>query len=330
MMAGTRHDFNDSSNVATRDQHDMTDVQQDVSFFLLACRSDGLSPMTILDYQRKLAVFAAFLEAQGVETTKAVERVHIRRWELELQERMAMVSVGDYIRVVRRWCNWLVAEGTLKASPCAGIRPPKGDEHSTQTLSIEQIEDMLAVCDLDYQEGFADSWLGVRNKALLLVLLDTGIRRAEAARMQLQHLSHEVDTIRVIPGKNHRERVVGLHVKTQKALLRYLMLRRKLDVGHDFVWVSRELTPLIPESITNVVCTLGKRAGVKGVRCSPHTFRHTSATMALLNGATERDVKDELGHKTDSMVHRYTATIGSEHAAERHKAWSPVGNLRVR
>lgn len=74
--------------------------------------------------------------------------------------------------------------------------------------------------------------------------------------------------------------------------------------------------------------SLGTRAGVSKERFI-HAMRHTAATMSLLNNATPREVQDMLGEKTPAMVNWYTATIGSEQAAERHREWSPVSGLHV-
>ena len=74
---------------------------------------------------------------------------------------------------------------------------------------------------------------------------------------------------------------------------------------------------------------LGKLAGLKNVRCSPHTFRHTAATMSLDNGAGEFEVQAMLGHSTLTMTRRYVASLNSEKAAEAHKRFSPVERLKL-
>lgn len=74
---------------------------------------------------------------------------------------------------------------------------------------------------------------------------------------------------------------------------------------------------------------LGKRIGIKTVRCSPHTFRHTFGTRAMLNGASEREVQLLLGHSTDRMTKQYTATITSEVIVGKHKYFSPVDRMGI-
>jgi len=78
-----------------------------------------------------------------------------------------------------------------------------------------------------------------------------------------------------------------------------------------------------------MIIRLGQRAGLKNVRCSPHTFRHTAATMCLDNGAGEFEVQAMLGHSTHAMTRRYVASLNSEKAAEAHKRFSPVEHLKL-
>ncbi len=114
---------------------------------------------------------------------------------------------------------------------------------------------------------------------------------------------------------------------TQKALLKYLLSR-----GSDsaWLWLTEEKKPLTLEGIAQVFKkTLKARSGLKDVRVSPHTFRHTFATTALRNGADIRDVQSLLGHSTLRMTMRYVATVNSEQAVQRHKKWSPVDALKL-
>jgi integrase len=76
-----------------------------------------------------------------------------------------------------------------------------------------------------------------------------------------------------------------------------------------------------------MVKKLGQKANLKGVRCSPHTFRHTAATLSLENGALEFEVQSMLGHSTLNMTRRYVSSLNSENAAKAHERFSPVRKL---
>jgi integrase/recombinase XerC len=307
--------------------------QRDVEFFLLACRSEGRTQPTIKDYRQKLGVLVRFLEGQGIHSVFDITSADIRFYMLDLESRMKLISVGDYIRVARRFFSWLVDEGTLTTSPTQTIKPPRHPLKVVQPFSTDDVKRMLAVCDYDAAQPCAESWLGLRNTAIILVLLDTGMRRRELTDLHLFDLSDNMDRLKVL-GKNHEERVVAIHPVTQKALLKYLLKRARLleewRIDNPYMWIGRRGERLKPNGLSQLVETLCRRAGISGVKCSPHTFRHTAGTMSLRNGASERDVQDMLGHRTPDMTRHYTATIGSEQAAERHKTFSAVGALGKR
>lgn len=145
------------------------------------------------------------------------------------------------------------------------------------------------------------------------------------ANIQIEDIDFNRGIIKVM-GKGARERVVAIQPRTQKAILHYLINRNDT---HPCLWVSEEREPLGLSGIYLMINRLGKQAGLKNVRCSPHTFRHTGATMCLNNDAGEFEVQAMLGHSTLTMTRRYVASINSEKAAEAHKRFSPVERLNL-
>jgi len=306
-----------------------TGLRQDAEFYYLACRSEGRKPSTLVSYRKNLSALITFLERQGITESSDITTTHFRLWMLDLEQRMSRVSVRDYVVVGRTWLKWMYNEGIIPINPAATIRAPKAPVKVMQTFSTKQLQDMLTVCDHDAnQTHLCDWWLGLRNKAMILVLVTTGMRESELARMQLEHFIMDYSRIKVTDTKNGEERVVAIDEKVQQVVLRYLLVRRKLGPEHGFVWVGRRLDPLSGEGVYRALRKVGRRAGVDVPRFV-HAFRHTAGTRAMLNGASQRETGDMLGHKTEHMTRRYTQHIGSEQAAERHKAWAPTKGLRI-
>lgn len=127
-------------------------------------------------------------------------------------------------------------------------------------------------------------------------------------------------------GKGAKERVVRIGRTAQKALLRYLLMRQD---DHPCLWVTEEQRPLTHWGIAEVMRVLKRRAKIEGIRCSAHTFRHTFATRAFLNGAGEFEVQSLLGHSKLDMTGRYAASLRSEVAVVGHRRSSPVDNMRL-
>lgn len=286
--------------------------------FLLSCKVDELSPATIRDYNQKIGAFTRFCQQYGIGGPGDITANVVRAFLLKVQETNCAISCGDYYRNIKRFLNWLVAEGMLERNPMSVIKPPRVPKKVIQPLTSQHISRLLQLCD-------DSKFLGVRNKAIILILLDTGLRLKELANIQIQDIDLDKETIKVM-GKGAKERVVRMCSRTQKALLTYLL--RRTD---DFpcLWVSEERTPLTIWGIAIAINTLAKRAGITGIRCSAHSFRHTFATMVLKNGGNVYDLQNLLGHSTLDMVKRYVSSMTSENAIQGHKRFSPVDNLKL-
>ena len=288
--------------------------------FLLACRVDELAPATITYYRNGISRLIGHLTDLGISRVEQVTASDIRLFLAQLQDRgNCPQSIHDYYRAVRRFFNWLVAEQLLAANPMGNLKPPKVPHKTIRPFTKEEIERLLLMCDLG---RFVD----IRNRALILLFLDTGLRLREMADIQLADIDLKREVIKVM-GKGAKERVVRISTPTQRAVIAYL--RQRTD-DYPVLWVNEQRQPLTRDGIAQAIASLGKRAGLDKVRCSPHTFRHTFATMALRCGAGELEVQSLLGHATLTMTRQYTATLKSEHAVEGHKRWSPVDNLKLR
>ena len=308
-----------TTQIASLSGLDQRTLQGCLKVFLLSCKVEELSPFTIRSYEQKLRVFIRSCSSIGAAAPNQITPSHIRAFLLKLQETCQRVSVHNNYRAVKRFFTWMVEEGILERSPMALIRFRKPPDKLIQPFKLDHIRDLLLLCD-------DSKFLGARNKAIILTFLDTGLRLSELANIDIKDLDFDHEIIKVM-GKGAKERVVRIGKKTQKAILRYL-LRRNDELT--CLWVSEERRPLTHWGIELMIRKLGIRAGFTGVRCSPHTFRHTFGTRAMLNGATEREVQLLLGHSSDRMTKRYTATITSENVVARHSQFSPVDKMSLK
>lgn len=288
-----------------------------LNMFLLSCKVDGLSPVTIANYAYMVG---SFVESCPPDISAAKITVnHVRMFLLALQERCRPRTVQSYYKSIKRFFNWLVEEGILPKSPMASLRSPKVPRRIIRPFSAEQIRALLLLCD-------GAKFLGARNKAIILLFLDTGLRLSELASIRLSDVDFNRELITVM-GKGAKERVVAMGKSIQKALLHYLLMRQD---SHPCLWVSKERRPLDARAIQCMIQRLGKRAGLQGVRCSPHTFRHTAAINCLRNGMGEFNLQWMLGHSTLQMTRRYVSSLGAEDAIKAHRVASPVDNMKLK
>jgi len=293
-------------------------LEGQLAAFLLTCKVGGLQPSTIAYYRYQIGRFVNFCRELEIEEPSGLSAAAVRLFINHLQQSNGPQSIHDYYRAIKRFCNWMMEEEVLAKSPMPP-HPPRVPHKVIQPFTPQHIADLLTVCP-------PARFTGARNRALLLVFLDTGLRLAEMAGIKLIDVDVDREIIKVM-GKGARERIVRIGKKAQLALFRYVALRTD---NLPCLWVSEGRTPLTSWGIQAVFRVLGKRAGIENVRCSPHTCRHTFGTSALRNKADIREVQTALGHSTLKMTLRYVATVSSEDAVRSHRKWSPVDNMGLR
>ena len=290
-----------------------------LKIFLLTCQVNNLSPRTIADYAQKIGAFVTFCHSEQRQVGAAeITANHIRLFLLDRQQYCKPISVHDYYGTINRFFNWLVEEGIIEQNPMCRMHPPRVPRELVKPFKPQEIGDLVALCD--------KTFLGTRNRAIILTFLDTGLRLSELANIQLEDMDLDREIIKVM-GKGAKERLVGIGKETQKAVLKYLLQRND---GLSCLWVTEERRPMQAGGIQIMIRRLGKRAGLTGVRCSPHTFRHSFATSSLKNGANVFEVQALLGHSTLTMTRKYSAMIDSEEAVKHHARFSPVDRLGLK
>jgi len=310
--------------------------------YLLTHQTEGSSPHTIEYYRGILDRFLWYAtNADWEDDARLVNEWHIReflgyvgtelnRWAREgngsesSSRKASAATVHHYYSVLRAFYNWAVREGFVPQSPVAKIKVAKAKPRVVQPYSAEQIKNMLRVCDYDYQHGAR--FLGSRNRALILMFLDSGLRLAELASINLQDI--DVDHGRVkVTGKGNKERVVRIGKTAQKALWRYLMYRD--ENSEQVLWLSEERKPLRCSGIQSSIDRIKIRAGIDETGCV-HRFRHSFALSFLRADRNPFNLQYLLGHNSLEMVKRYTATLGMEDALKAHEAASPADTMGLK
>jgi len=163
---------------------------------------------------------------------------------------------------------------------------------------------------------------GIRNKAIILVLVDCGLRLGELLNLKLIDVNMEQQLLKV-DGKTG-ERVVRFGATTAKALKKYLKNRASIDGHVEALWIIDKGTALKISSVETLFISLSKKVGI---HINPHLLRHTFATLWLRNGGDSLMLQRLLGHTTLMMTNRYCQAIGCYDAIEAHVKYSPVDRL---
>ena len=284
------------------------------ALYLLRCEVEGKSAQTVRAYGETLG---RFRRTVSVADAAAVTPEDVYRY-LRGFSHLSLETRHRYFREVRCFFNWLVDGRYLRDNPFRGIKNVRLPQRIVEPFSPTDIERLLAACD-------ADSALGVRDRAIVLCLLDTGLRCSELVQLSLDDLDLDTRRLRVRHGKGNKQRVVPFAARCRAALKRYLEQRGTapgpLFVAASHLGALKPATALRPNGLKQMLRRLGRRTGVAKVHA--HRFRHTFATWAIAHDARELDVQYLLGHSSPDMVRRYSSAYRSEQAALRHHRFSP-------
>jgi len=200
------------------------------------------------------------------------------------------------------------------------VKIPRPPGKVIPTFSDSQVRQLVAAIDITTPEGY-------RNYAIILTFLDTGMRVSELCHLKPDDVWLEDGMLKVL-GKGNKERLIPIGKQVQRCLWHYINRYRPEPVGPncDFLFLTRESRPLTKDRVEKIVAYYGKKAEISGVRCSPHTFRHTAAVKFLRNGGDVFSLQRMLGHASLEMTRRY-CELADVDVKRAHTTASPVDNL---
>lgn len=261
----------------------------------------GLSENTITNYSFDIEKLIGFVELNEVnETPLNFTEESVQQFIYELAKTVNASSQARIISGLKSFFNFLVFEDYRKDTPMELIEVPKTGRKLPDTLSTEEIDNLIAAVDLSKNEG-------ERNRAILETLYGCGLRVSELINLKLSDLFFDEGFIKVT-GKGDKQRFVPIGELTQKYILFYVEgYRNHLEPkkGHeDILFLNRRGKQLTRAMIFTIIKDLVIKVGLKKT-ISPHTFRHSFATHLLENGADLRSIQLMLGHESITTTEVY-------------------------
>lgn len=263
----------------------------------------SLSANSVEAYVRDVSKLKQFLEISGSDITPLqVSMVELQNFIEYINELgMSAFSQARIISGLKSFYKFLLYEGELESDPTELLEAPKLGRKLPDTLSVEEIDQILAAIDHSKPEG-------MRNRAMLETLYSSGLRVSELIGLKMSNVHSDVGFLRIF-GKGSKERLVPIGKEALKYIEIYQNeVRVHLDIkpgNESFMFLNRNGRQLTRQMVFIVIKTLVEKAGIKKT-ISPHTFRHSFATHLIEGGADLRAVQEMLGHESITTTEIYT------------------------
>ena len=285
--------------------HPNTELDTLVRGYRLCAATEGKSQKTIRITTSSLHTLKQFLEVKGYSTDiNRITSQELREFILYLQQvrcfehhpftkaqdrGLSGHAINCYLRATRAFWSWLMREEIIISNPFARVKIPKPPQKVIATFSESQLTSMLKLIPVANPAGFRD-W------AMMLMLLDTGLRASELAHLTLGDVNLDEGTMKV-RGKGNKERVVPFGARVQKALWKYIENHRPQPANPlcPTLFLTHSGKPITVNRLEAIIENRARKAGITGIRCSPHTFRHTFAISYLRNGGDVFSLQDYWG-----------------------------------
>jgi site-specific recombinase XerD len=291
-------------------------LSEAVDQFLLHQRSSRHSPRTIEGYEYVLGKLTSWAGPNGLSHLEDFTADHLRRYFAELQETVSPGTVATVHRRVKALFMFHEREENVAKNPMAKVKPPKLDREILPAFTPDEVRKML-----DATTGRDP--VSIRNRALITLLLDSGLRLREVTELKVGSVCAQTGIIHVKRGKGGKDRITKIGNEALKSFLKYSRIRAGIDGAP--LWLG-ERGPMSEKGITAALKSVGAAAGV---HAHPHKFRRTFAIMMLRAGCNVYSLQHLMGHSDASLsiLRRYLDQVESD-VTKDHERFSPLDHLR--
>ena len=282
----------------------------------------GLSINSIENYSYDIKKLMTYLESNSITVSPIdITSEVLKDFIYSISKSLNARSQARLISGLRNFFDYLIFEKYRSTNPLELIESPKIGRKLPDTLSIEDIDNLISAIDLNY--AYRGINLGHRNKAIIEILYSCGLRVSELIELKLSDLFFDEGFIKVT-GKGNKERFVPISNNTQKLIHIWSDIRNHIDVepkSKDILFLNYKGSKLTRAMIFTIIKQLVEKIDLKKT-VSPHTFRHSFATHLLENGADLRAIQMMLGHESITTTEIYMH-VNRSHLSEVLNKYHP-------
>ena len=318
----------------------MITLNKAIELYLATLETEGKSPRYIDWLRTRLRFFSVYiqdiygpdykLQDITVEDGRAYirhlmdrnKRYQCHPMHTEQQGKLKIQYIHGLGRAVRSFSTWAYEEGYLDENMMRRLKLPQLPKTFPEPLSEEEINRILTASLNNTNER-------LRNFAIIMLFLDTGIRLDELVNLKISKIDFAVGEMTVF-GKGSKERKVPIGTQVKKALIEYMTRERPEAVNpqySDQVFFNVDGYPITHDTVEKMFQRVKKVAGVE--KFHPHACRHTFSVRYLINGGDAFSLQKILGHTTLEMTRKYV-NLASGDIKDKHRRFSPMDNLDFR
>jgi site-specific recombinase XerD len=279
--------------------------------FLLSRQAMNCTPITMTFYRFTAGKFLEWIERQGLTGPEQVAARHVRQYLAQLAAAgRADTTMHDHARGIKTLLRFWHAEGYTPAP--VRFEMPKLEKKRLPVLTAGELREIVKACN-------------VRDKAIVLFMADSGLRRAEVIALNWSDVDMTSGLVRVKRGKGKKERSAVIGATTRRALLAY---RRKLYQAE----TVRDNSPLFqtqtgkPFTSSGFIRIFARLTKATGIHVTAHALRRTFAILSLRAGMSPLHLQNLGGWASLDMVEHYAQMVDDD-LLQAHRQFSPVDNL---
>ncbi|ALX47848.1 tyrosine-type recombinase/integrase [Lentibacillus amyloliquefaciens] len=287
------------------------------------CQARNFTLKTMKNKRQEYKQLLEFLQTKrGITELESVTshdlKSYVRQKQIAGLKPQSIVSMSKQVKAFFQWC---VVEEYITKNPMDKVTLPKLPKVLLTGLTTKEVIKMM--------ESFNNkTYLEVRNKAIIAMMSDCGLRAFEIAGLKENDV-RETD-IKVF-GKGNKERIVFISPALKKILIRYERIKKQYFKNriqyNDNYFLAYQGKAMSTTAVWNLVVEAKERAGIKGKRVSPHMFRHYFAVQSVMAGIDIYSLSRLLGHSDISTTQRYLQSLEDSELSVKATSSSPLMNL---
>jgi integrase/recombinase XerD len=286
--------------------------------FMWFKQSEGLAPRTIEEYQIHFQWLLNYL-GQDLSREQIVLEVFLEWVDFMLNDKgLQPTTVNIRVRTMRAFLRWCFLENMIDTPIHERFKPMKTVEDTIEALTVAEIKTILNACD-------ESTFVGFRDKVMVMVLLDSMVRISELLAMKRSRVDFKAGVIKLeaMNTKTRKAREVPLSSKTMKLLKDYII--ESEDFEEDLIFLTYDGREMLSNTWRTRLHEVAQLAGInKAVR--PHVMRHTGALLYIMNGGDPFSLQKILGHSDMSMTRKYIQMTNMD-VKRQHNTFSPLKNV---